>query len=98
MKLSTRGKASSLTLPETVDAYQVGALHENLKKAAGGDKDLSIQGANVEHIDTLCCQLLASAKRSFNEAGQKMTFDKPSEKMLENFSRLGLKTFLMEAE
>lgn len=80
---------TSITLPQVVDAYQVGALKDALAEAVGRTKPIKLKFKKVERIDTLGCQVLLAAHQSAVKQDVEFELVDVSEACEKVFKRLG---------
>ncbi|PRY26994.1 STAS domain-containing protein [Aliiruegeria haliotis] len=75
-------------LPERLDLPAAAPIADALKDLVGDDLELDASG--VRQVGTPGLQVLLSARRSWGEAGRRLTLCDPSEALVEQLSILGL--------
>lgn len=83
----------TLDLGTCADAYKSEEMKECLINALNEQKPLTINGKEIERIDTVCAQILVSAKNSFDKAGQNLEVVNMSDSMTKSLSYIGLDTY-----
>jgi len=80
--------AKKLSLAAKLDTALVPALREECLDAYG--EDLVIDGSQVEQLGGLALELLISIGSLWRKAGNSVTLENPSEKLIEDLARYGL--------
>ena len=90
-----RTKASSLALPEALDAAAAPALLESLCTLRGGP--VEIDAAGVKRLGGQCAQVLLSAAASWRADGAVLRLAGPSPEFVEALRLLGLTPEILSA-
>lgn len=85
---------NSIVLDSNLGTSEVEPLYDTLKCLLATEQDVTINGANVESIDTSVVQLLVAFTKSIEDSGCRVTWDEVSEKLEKTNGLLGLNSWV----
>lgn len=78
----------ALTLPARMDYGVLESLHAELRDSRG--QELTLDASNVTHLGSCALQLLVSARKSWDQDGQRLLLNAPSDRFRDHLSLLGM--------
>ncbi len=88
---AAQGEVEQIVLQEDVSIIHVAALKESWLPCVDSGKDVCIDAAAVEDIDTAGLQLLLSFVKTVNASGRSVSWKNPSETMVKAVTETALK-------
>lgn len=87
-KKASGGRARQLKLDSVLDLRAAAPLAEQLGKLRGAK--VAVNASDVERVGAQCVQVLLSAKKTWDDAGDSFALTNPSDAFLEGLDVLGL--------
>ena len=85
-------------LPPVLDANQAENLYKVMTESLSKQKQVEVEGDNIEKIDTLCAQILVATRIDCSSQNIMFKVKEPSKKLVKTLTLLGLDSHLLDKD